>query len=266
MEIGFLKIRLIDIIDILLVAFILYQIYKLLRGSLAFNIFIGLLVFYAVTQITNLLGMTLVNGILSQFLNVGVLALLIVFQPEVRRFLLQLGRGNPFNSINFSKITNWRKKNDKIKADPQIKEALVGAINKFTEDRTGALIVLADSREKTFFDDTGILLDANISIKLLQSIFDKTSPLHDGAAIVSGNKITRAGCILPVSENSDIPSTVGLRHRAAVGITEQIDVKVITVSEETGKVSYAKEGKLTYQLQRKALSSILDVVLVDKAK
>lgn len=266
MEVGFLKIRLIDLIDILLVEFILYQIYKLLRGSLAFNIFIGLLVFYAVTQITNLLGMNLVNGILAQFLNVGVLALLIVFQPEVRRFLLQLGRGNPFKSINFSKIFSWRRKNIEFKVDTQVKGALVGAINKFTEDRTGALIVLADSREKTFFDDTGVLLDANISIKLLQSIFDKTSPLHDGAAIVSGNKITRAGCILPVSENSEIPSTVGLRHRAAVGITEQIDVKVIIVSEETGKVSYAKEGKLTHQLPRKALTSILDVVLVDKSK
>jgi len=179
---------------------------------------------------------------------------------------LQLGRSNPFKEINFSKWFTWRNNKEIAKPNQQVKDGLLGAINKFSEERTGALIVLADSREKTFFEDTGVQLEAIVSIKLLQSIFDKTSPLHDGAAIISGNKITRAGCILPVSENSDLPSTVGLRHRAAVGITEQIDVKVIIVSEETGKISYAKEGKLTYQLQRKALSSILDVVLVDKEK
>lgn len=266
MDIGFLKFRLIDIIDILLVAFLIYQVYRLLRGSLALNIFIGLVVFFVITQLTEFLNMRVTKSILSQFMNLGVIALLIVFQPEIRRFLLQLGRSNPFKEINFSKWFKWRKSKDLPKPNQQVKDGLLGAINKFSEERIGALIVLADSREKTFFEDTGIQLEAFVSIKLLQSIFDKTSPLHDGAAIISGDKITRAGCILPVSENSDLPSNVGLRHRAAVGITEQIDVKVIIVSEETGKISYAKEGKLTYQLQRKALSSILDVVLVDKEK
>lgn len=264
MDIGFLKFRLIDIIDILLVAFLIYQVYRLLRGSLALNIFIGLVVFFGITQLTDLLDMRVTKSILSQFINLGVIALLIVFQPEIRRFLLQLGRSNPFKEINFSKWFKWRKSKELPKPNQQVKDGLLGAINKFSEERIGALIVLADSREKTFFEDTGVQLEAFVSIKLLQSIFDKTSPLHDGAAIISGDKITRAGCILPVSENADLPSTVGLRHRAAVGITEQIDVKVIIVSEETGKISYAKEGKLTYQLQRKALSSILDVVLVDK--
>lgn len=266
MDIGFLKFRLIDIIDILLVAFLIYQVYRLLRGSLALNIFIGLVVFFVITQLTEFLNMRVTKSILSQFMNLGVIALLIVFQPEIRRFLLQLGRSNPFKEINFSKWFKWRKSKDLPKPNQQVKDGLLGAINKFSEERIGALIVLADSREKTFFEDTGVQLEAFVSIKLLQSIFDKTSPLHDGAAIISGDKITRAGCILPVSENSDLPSNVGLRHRAAVGITEQIDVKVIIVSEETGKISYAKEGKLTYQLQRKALSSILDVVLVDKEK
>jgi len=266
MDIGFLKFRLIDIIDILLVAFLIYQVYRLLRGSLALNIFIGLVVFFVITQLTDFLDMRVTKNILSQFMNVGVIALLIVFQPEVRRFLLQLGRSNPFKEINFSKWFRWRNNKEMPLPNKQVKDGLLGAVNKFSDERIGALIVLADSREKTFFEDTGIALDAFVSIKLLQSIFDKTSPLHDGAAIISGNKITRAGCILPVSENSDLPSTVGLRHRAAVGITEQIDVKVIIVSEESGKISYAKEGKLSYQLQRKALSSILDVVLVDKEK
>lgn len=266
MDIGFLKFRLIDIIDILLVAFLIYQVYRLLRGSLALNIFIGLVVFFVITQLTDFLNMRVTKSILSQFMNLGVIALLIVFQPEIRRFLLQLGRSNPFKEINFSKWFKWRNNKEIPKPNQQVKDGLLGAINKFSEERIGALIVLADSREKTFFEDTGVKLEAFVSIKLLQSVFDKTSPLHDGAAIISGDKITRAGCILPVSENSDLPSTVGLRHRAAVGITEQIDVKVIIVSEETGKISYAKEGKLTYQLQRKALSSILDVVLVDKEK
>jgi len=266
MDIGFLKFRAIDIIDILLVAALMYQVYRLLRGSLAFNIFIGLVLFYGITQLTAFLDMRVTKGILSQFMNVGVIALLIVFQPEIRRFLLQIGRGNPFKSINFSKWLKWRNNDEVPMANQQVKDGMLGAINKFSDERTGALIVLADSREKTFFEDTGVKLEAHVSTKLLQSIFDKTSPLHDGAAIISGNKITRAGCILPVSENPELPSTVGLRHRAAVGITEQIDVKVIIVSEETGKISYAKEGKLTYQLQRKALSSILDVVLVDKEK
>jgi len=266
MDIGFLKFRFLDILDILVVAFLIYQVYRLLRGSLALNIFIGLVVFFVITQLTEFLNMRVTKSILSQFMNLGVIALLIVFQPEIRRFLLQLGRSNPFKEINFSKWFKWRKSKDLPKPNQQVKDGLLGAINKFSEERIGALIVLADSREKTFFEDTGVQLEAFVSIKLLQSIFDKTSPLHDGAAIISGDKITRAGCILPVSENSDLPSTVGLRHRAAVGITEQIDVKVIIVSEETGKISYAKEGKLTYQLQRKALSSILDVVLVDKEK
>jgi len=266
MDIGFLKFRLIDIIDILLVAFLIYQVYRLLRGSLALNIFIGLVVFFVITQLTEFLDMRVTKSILSQFINLGVIALLIVFQPEIRRFLLQLGRSNPFKEINFSKWFKWRASKELHKPNQQVKDGLLGALNKFSEERIGALIVLADSREKTFFEDTGVQLEAFVSIKLLQSIFDKTSPLHDGAAIISGDKITRAGCILPVSENQDLPSTVGLRHRAAVGITEQIDVKVIIVSEETGKISYAKEGKLTYQLQRKALSSILDVVLVDKEK
>lgn len=264
MNIGFFEIRLLDIIDIVLVAILLYQVYKLLRGSLAFNIFIGLILIYLITFLTRSLNMRLMYNILRQFIDVGVIALLIVFQPEIRRFLLNIGRRTTFSDVDFGKWFKWGADKEVLLPNQQVKDSIVGAINSFSDERIGALIVLADPEELSFFQDTGVKIDAEISAKLLQSIFDKTSPLHDGAVVISGGKISRAGCILPVSENQELPGNVGLRHRAAVGITEEIDVKVIIVSEETGKTSYAKEGKLVHQLPKKSLNNILDVVLVAK--
>jgi len=264
LNIGFFEIRLLDIIDIVLVAILLYQVYKLLRGSLAFNIFIGLILIYLITFLTRSLNMRLMYNILRQFIDVGVIALLIVFQPEIRRFLLNIGRRTTFSDVDFGKWFNWRNDKEVTLPNQQVKDSIIGAINSFSDERIGALIVLADPEELSFFQDTGVKIDAEISAKLLQSIFDKTSPLHDGAVVISGGKISRAGCILPVSENQDIPHNVGLRHRAAVGITEEIGVKVLIVSEETGKTSYAKEGKLVHQLPKKSLNNILDVVLVAK--
>ncbi len=208
--------------------------------------------------------MRLNYAILSQFINIGVLALLIVFQPEIRRFLLYVGKGGNISGFSFGKLFRLGRQDGEVEANDKTKDAIVKATALFSEKCTGALIVLADAQEKRYFQETGVSINADISAKLLQSIFEKTSPLHDGAVIISENKIYRAGCILPVSENPELPDNVGLRHRAAVGITEEIDVKVVIVSEESGKISYAKEGKLVYQLPKKSLSNILDVVLVAK--
>jgi len=204
-DFGFLKIRLLDIIDILLVAVLLYQVYKLLRGSIAFNIFIGLILIYLITYLTDALNMRLIYNILRQFIDVGVIALLIVFQPEIRRFLLQIGRRTTFSDVDFSRWFRWGNDNRVVLPNQQVKDSILGAINSFCEDRTGALVVLADPEELTYFQDTGTKIDATMSSKLLQSIFDKTSPLHDGAVVISNGKIARAGCILPVSENPDLP-------------------------------------------------------------
>lgn len=256
-DIGFLDIRLLDAVDILLVATLLYLLYRLVRGTIAFNIFIGFLSVYLFWLFVQLLNMKLLSNILGQFIGVGVIALLIVFQQEIRRFLLLIGR----NSILFrgrfrwSNLLPWKWEFERPK-DLDASE-IVEACKNLSRTKTGALIVLAKTSELKFYASTGTAIDAEISSKVLESIFNKTSPLHDGAVIIAKNRIKAASCILPVSDSDSIPKHLGLRHRSGIGISEQTDAIAIIVSEEMGAISLANEGKLTLKISPKVLEQML---------
>jgi len=236
-EIGFLPIRIWDILDILIVGYLIYQLYKLLRGSIAFNIFIGMILVYIVWWIVRLLEMDLLSQLLTQFVSVGVLMLLIVFQPEVRRFLLILGNTTLKQQSNFiSRLLNRTVVINEQEGEGTVK-ALKDAMIRLSEHKTGVLIIVSSNLNLEFFGGSGVILNANISQPLLESIFNKESPLHDGAVLINENKIHSASVVLPLSSNSNLPKSAGLRHRAAVGVTENTDVAAFIVSEETGNIS-----------------------------
>jgi diadenylate cyclase len=242
-HIGFLELRLLDMIDILLVSYLFYRLYYLLKGGAAISILSGILFFYLLWLIfAKFLKMELIGSILGQFIGVGVLAIIIVFQQEIRRFLLLIGSNQLINkSYLFKKFTGGFQKTSELGLEiiPILK-----ACTQMSKTRTGAIIVIARSSELKFFSNTGDILDAKISKRLIESIFSKHSPLHDGAIIISENRIRAARCVLPVTDNPDIPARLGMRHRSAIGISEQSDAIVIVVSEETGEISMAKDGQI----------------------
>ncbi len=252
-HIGFLTIRLIDLIDIAIVTFLLYKLYNLLRGGVAINIFIGLLTVYALYWIcVKVLNMELLGTILGQFISLGFIALIIVFQQEVRRFLIVLGTTNFLSKNNFTKQLlpwNWQTQHN----PPLDISAIVKACRQMSKTRTGAIIVLAKSSQLKYYSNTGDLMDADISQRLIESIFFKNSPMHDGAIIISNNKIKAARCVLPVTENNELPAHLGMRHRAAIGVTEHSDSIAIAVSEETGDISFSKEGQISINLTLEVL-------------
>lgn len=234
--------RVIDFVDILLVSFLLFQLYRLLKGGVALKIFFGFLFLYLTYLIVSALQMELLSNILGQFMGVGVLAVLILFQQEIRRFLLFLGRTTSFNSGIFKNF-KWGDKNIiNIDVTPYVEAAkTMGKTN------TGALIVFQRNDDLSYYVESGDYIGAEISKRLIQNIFFKNSPLHDGAVIINNNKILAARCILPVTEK-DIDAKFGLRHRAAIGITEITDCVVLLVSEETGQISTAFNGKIKHNL------------------
>lgn len=256
-HIGFLSVRLIDLIDIAIVTFLLYKLYNLLRGGVAINIFIGLLTVYALYWIcVKILNMDLLGTILGQFISLGFIALIIVFQQEVRRFLIVLGTNNILSKNTFTRQIlpwNWQM----TKNPPLDISAILKACRQMSKDKTGAIIVLAKSSELKYYSNTGDVMDAEISQRLIESIFFKNSPMHDGAIIIVNNKIKAARCVLPVTENIELPAHLGMRHRAAVGITEQSDAVALTVSEETGEISIAKEGQIQINVTLDELEKVL---------
>ncbi|MBW7466021.1 uncharacterized protein (TIGR00159 family) [Pontibacter aydingkolensis] len=258
-SIGFLEIEMLDIIDILLVTVLLYQLYKLLTGSVALKIFLGLLSIYLLYLVVRAAGMELLSIILGQFMGVGVLAAIILFQPEIRRFLLLIGKTTAFNNDRFFRSFPWRREQtDKLSLTPFIEAA-----KSLAGKNTGALIVFTKSSELKYYAESGDLIDAVISKRLLVSIFNKNSPLHDGAVIISGNRIKAARCILPVSENQEIPASMGLRHRAAIGLTEITDSVVLVVSEETGQIALVRNGEVYRNLSSSDLRVKLNQFLFD---
>jgi len=258
-SIGFLEIGWIEIIDILLVTVLLYQLYKLLTGSVALKIFLGLLSVYLLYLVVRAAGMELLTIILGQFMGVGVLAAIIVFQPEIRRFLLLIGKTTAFNNDRFFRGFPWRREqSEKLSLTPFIEAA-----KSLAGKNTGALIVFSKSSELKYYAESGDLIDAVISKRLLMSIFNKNSPLHDGAVIISGNRIKAARCILPVSENQEIPASMGLRHRAAIGLTEITDSIVLVVSEETGQIALVRNGEAYRNLSSADLRIKLNQFLFD---
>jgi len=237
-NIGFLEVSWVDIIDIGLVSVLLYQVYKLIRGSIAVNIFLGILALYLIYLIVRAAEMELLTTILGQFMGVGVLAMIILFQPEIRKFLLVIGRGTEFRENIFKTLAAWRNPTQHGFDIQQVMEAA----KTLKSTKTGALIVFSRDMELKFYIETGDTLNAEVTRRLLLAIFNKNSPLHDGAVIIHKGRIKAARCILPVSENDNLPAHFGLRHRAAVGMSENTDTLVLAISEETGRLILARNG------------------------
>lgn len=248
----FIQIRIVDIIDILLVALLLYGLYRLLKGTAAISIFIGIVAIFLIWQLVKALQMELLTTILGAFVSVGFIALIIIFQPEIRRFLFTIGIHTKSSNIKVFRL--FRRKSKNISLDS---ETVCQACLSMSQIKQGALIVI--TRQNTLADIvlTGVTIDALLSKPLIENIFFKNSPLHDGAMIITDNKIVAARCILPVTNNSEIPGHYGLRHRAAVGVSEVNDCLVLVVSEETGNISLVKEGNIT-TLEPMTMKSILE--------
>lgn len=236
---DFIEFSYLDILDILLVAMLLYYIYKLLKGTVAINIILGIAFIFIIWQITVFLKMEMLAGILGYLLSGGVIALIIVFQQEIRKFLLMIGTTNFSSKRNFLKQLRFLKTEIGSEIDSDI---IVTACENLSKTKTGVLLVIERTNSLDFVINTGDKMDAKLNAPLLQSIFYKNSPLHDGATIIRDNYIVATRVILPVSDNPRIPARFGLRHRAGIGITEKTDALCLLVSEETGEISYLRDG------------------------
>lgn len=244
-----------DVIDILLVAFFLYETYLLMKKSGTTAIFLGVLSFIILWILVSwVFDMRLMGAILDKFISVGFILLVIVFQKEIRAFLEELGSNK---ALQF--LAKWLKpkRTGSGAEDAAHITPIVLAVMDMSKRKEGALIAIQQDIDLDRFVTTGEVLDAVISTRLIENIFFKNSPLHDGAMIIVGKKIKAAGCILPVSQNKRIPKHLGLRHRAAVGLSEETDAKIIIVSEETGKVSYAYKGKIKVAVSAEDLQKLL---------
>lgn len=236
MELFFIPVRLIDLVEIALLSFVLYQLYRLMRGTIAVQIFIGLAALYALDAVVSALNMTVLRSVFDTVSEVFVLALIILFQPELRRLLLVIGR-NPL-------IRRFMRASEQERMIEQV----VAAVRELSRARMGALIAFARVTGLRTYIETGTAMNAPITRELLTQIFYPNTPLHDGAVIIRNQQIAAARCILPISQNKNLSSDLGLRHRAAVGLTEQTDAIVVVVSEERGSISIANNGDLAFNL------------------
>ena len=236
---DFLDFSFLDALDILLVALLIYYIYKLLKGTVAINIFLGIAFIFLIWKITQILKMEMLSNILGYLLSGGVIALIIVFQQEIRKFLLMIGTTNVTSRTQFLKQLKFLKSEITLETDS---DTLLNACKKMSKTKTGALIVIERTNSLDFLIKTGDSMNAEINEVLLESIFYKNSPLHDGATIIRDNFVVATRVILPISDSINIPFRFGLRHRAAFGVSEKIDAVCLLVSEETGEISYIKDG------------------------
>ena len=236
---DFLDFSFLDALDILLVATLIYYIYKLLKGTVAINIFLGIAFIFLIWKITQILKMEMLSYILGYLLSGGVIALIIVFQQEIRKFLLMIGTTNVTSRTQFLKQLKFLKSEITLETDS---DTLLSACKKMSKTKTGALIVIERTNSLDFLIKTGDNMNAEINEVLLESIFYKNSPLHDGATIIRDNYVVATRVILPISDSINIPSRFGLRHRAAFGVSEKTDAVCLLVSEETGEISYIKDG------------------------
>ncbi len=259
-SLNFLDFKITDILDIILVAILLYYIYKLVRGSVAINIFIGIVIVWGFWKLTELLGMKMISSMVGAFMQVGLIALIIVFQQEIRKFLLMIGSTNLSNKRNFMKHFKFLKQEGLITSVDV--DAILSACDTMSGIKTGALMVIQRNNSLDFVKSSGDKMYIEISQPIIESIFYKNSPLHDGAAIIVNNYIVATRVILPVSNERNIPLHYGLRHRAAVGITEKTDALALTVSEETGHISYIKNGQFVDYDDLIELSAIIKEDLI----
>lgn len=251
---DFIALSFIDVLDIIVVATLLYQIFRVVRGTGAIAIFAGIFVIYLAWIVVRIMGMELLSSLLGQIIGVGSLAIVIVFQQEIRRYLLMLGRR--------SSKGIWQKifSSQRYEIDSHLLDELWDACISMSKTKTGALIVIERSTDIEVYMSSGDLINAQISKRLVENIFFKNSPLHDGAMIIRDGRIAAARCILPTSDNPNIPAHLGLRHRAAVGLSENSDALVIVVSEETGNISVIENGEI------KTLENIEDIKEVFRKK
>ncbi len=249
----FIHIRILDLLDIFFVAVLLFTLYKLLKGTAAINIFVGIVAIFILWKVTDALKMQLLSDILGAFISVGIIALIIIFQPEIRQFLLALGTPSFLGKYGkrFSFLSSWFEASFETDTDP-----VIVACQHMSNIKQGALIVITRQNELQQVINTGVLVDAEISSPLIENIFFKNSPLHDGAMVITQNRIKAAGCVLPVSKKS-LPRYAGLRHRAAIGITENSDAVAIIVSEETGYISYSTHGNIRHNIEMATLQQKL---------
>ena len=252
---NFLDFSVTDIIDIFLVAILMYYVYQLVRRTVAINIFIGIVIVWAFWKLTEVLGMKMISSMVGGFMQVGLIALIIVFQQEIRKFLLMVGSTNFASKRNFLKHFKFLKE-DGLTIGTNV-DAILSACEKMGNTKTGALIVIARNNSLDFVKSTGDKMYIEITQPILESIFYKNSPLHDGAVIIEDNYIMATRVILPVSNERSIPLRFGLRHRAAVGITEKTDSLALIVSEETGLISYIKNGEFVLFKDLEELASLI---------
>ena len=237
---GFLSLSAMDILDVLMVAAILFVLFRWIRGSSAMNIFIAIVILLIVRVIVGSLGMKLMTSLMDTLFDVGLLALIIIFQPEIRHFLMRLGGSSSW----------WRKVVGRLVGShgnnvaEKTVEEIVEACRVMGSQKTGALIVIPGQDPLQYIIETGDLVDAVVSRRLILNLFFKNTPLHDGAMIVRGDRIVAARCTLPITSRTDVPASFGMRHKAAIGISEESDATVVVVSEQTGNISYVKEGRL----------------------
>jgi uncharacterized protein (TIGR00159 family) len=255
-HVGFLHFRLLDLIDIVLVAFLLFKIYSILKDSVAVQILVGILLIYLLWWFfAKALHMQLIGAVLGIFINVGIIGLIIVFQPEIRKFLIMIGTNSILSKKIFNKSffnINLEEEHLVLNAEPILKACVA-----LSKSKTGALIIITRNTDLKYYSDSGELIDAELSASLLENIFFKNSPLHDGAVIIAENKIKAARCLLPVTGSTTLSAKLGTRHRAAIGISEHSDALAIVVSEETGAIAVADEGELKEQVTTQHLETLL---------
>ena len=246
-----------DLIDILLVATLLYYLYRTMKNSGSLDIFIGVLAFVVSWAVMyKLLDMRLIGTIMDKFIDIGLFILVILFQDEIKRFLTELGSRRGLKI--FAKLF---KSKAEVEDENRWIMPVVHACMNMAKTKTGALIVIERTIPLTDYERTGDMIKADINSRLIENIFFKNSPLHDGALIIAGNKLMSAGCILPVSHDTTIPRYLGLRHRSAKGITEVTDAIAVIVSEESGGISYAHKGTLYTRLSTTDLEHALSALV-----
>ncbi len=244
------------IIDLTLVIFLLYCFFRIVKGSRAWQLIKGIALLVVATWVSGLFNLKILNWILTGIMNVGVIAILVIFQPELRRALEQLGTNKLTQFFGIDKDLSTKAKEDIYK--------IVIAAEELSKTKTGALIVIERDIKIQDIIATGIPMDAEVSPQLLVNIFVPKTPLHDGAVVISGNKIAAAACVLPLADDNDIAKELGTRHRAAIGISKESDSIVVVVSEETGKISVAKDGTLIADVREDVLKKILISNVVTK--
>ncbi len=258
---GFIGIRIIDIVDIVLVALLLYYLYKFIKGSHATSILVGLLMIYVIWFVVKALNMEMLSAILGSVTSVGFIAIFVIFQPEIRRFLQGFGE----QSSNRNPLLRKLFRVTSQEQHSEIIDPIVRACEEMSLSKTGALIVLTQTATLSDIIETGVRIDAVISNSLLRNLFFKNSPLHDGAVIIKGSRIVAAKCVLPTTQ-SEVPLSFGMRHRAALGVSEVSDAIVVVVSEETGAISIAHEGRVNSGLSPTELKAELMTYTAEKSE